>query len=391
MTRITSLLHVVITLLVMQSFSQDSIPSFLAFPDSAKDITAAARRSIIHYFQKGHIDSVDMVITYCDTLSTVNDEWLSGHERILIELLKGNLALLSDPSLYKKHLSLHDTAASEEIHTRPPLYDPYHQAIPHYDNLAPFLLQNFHQKVAVYKTRYPEKVYLWEFLDIVFNYSVKKVIRYVVNYPDSPFTPLVRYNYFFRYAYRHHGIMGGIGYSFLNFGKDANAFYKDRTAFIGFVDTYLWGYALTVSLTISTRGSLSGLIIEKDTIPVGTSYRDVFFDVSTGHIISIRDRVYLTPYVGGVFFHTTPHYSKDVSLPLAWGAKIGLSTNIRLAFYNTEFIISAPKPDLAVRVDMGYRYNKFYRIRHDLGINSFYITLALEIIRFGYKRVYDVD
>ncbi len=372
-------------------FSEDIQQTLLNYPYSSEKISSSARSIIIHYFQKGEPDSIDRVISFCDTLSTLSRDWLSGHERILITLLKGDLTILKEPALYKKHLTLRDTADTEAFDTRPPLYDPFRHTIPPYDNLSPFLIQNFHLKIKVFKNRYPDDIYLWGFLDIIFDCTQKKVIRYLVNYPDSPFANLIRYNYFIRYTYRHHGIMGGIGYSFINFGKDANLLLQDKMDMTGFINTYLRGYSINVSLSTSTKGSLSNLVVGGDTIVAGTSYRDIFFEVSVGHIISIKDRVYLTPYCGAGGFHTSPNSSKRISLPVAWGAKIGLSTNIRIAFYDTEFIASTPKPDIAVRLDLGYRYNRFYRIRYDLGVNSFYVTLALELIKFGFKRSFDVN
>ncbi len=383
--------YCVFTLILHISVSANGIQETLKnYPNNPEKISSAARSIIIHYFQKGAIDSIDMVISFCDTLTTLNREWLSGHERILIELLKGNIDSLKRPDFFKNHLSLADTADVEVIITRPPRYDPYRHTIPHHDNLSPFLLQNYRQKVTVFKNRYPEEVLLWEFLDIIFDCTQKKVIQYLVNYPNSPYHNLVLYNYFIRYTYRHHGIMGGMGYSFINFGKEPNLLFQDKIAFHGFVDMYLRGFAITVSLSVATKGAKSNLIVNEDTVFTGTSYRDIFFETAVGHIISIRDRVYITPFVGVGGFHTSPLVRKDFSLPAVIGVKAGFSSHFRIAFYDTEFISSTPKPDLAIRLEVGYRYNKFYRIRSDLGTDSFYITLALELIKFGFQRSFSV-
>ncbi len=361
------------------------------YPYSSNRISASARSIIIHYFQNGELDSIDMVISFCDTLATLNRGWLSGHERILIEVLQGDLAVLKEPAMYRKHLALRDTAAPNDIGIRPPVYDPHRPANPPHDNLSPFLKQNFNQKIRVYRSRHPDLEPLWDFLDIIFDCTQKKVIRYLVNFQGSPYSNFVRYNYFIRYTYRHHGSILGAGLSYLNFDTKSNSFFKDRATFIAFTDTYLLGFALSTLLSISNKGSLSHFIQKGGTIPIGTTFRDLFFEVSAGRIISIQDRVYLTPYLGAGGFHTSPTRNKEFSLPIAWGAKIGLSTNIRVAFYDTKFIAFMPKPDLGFRIDFGLRYSKFYHIRSDLGTYTFFFNLALEVINFGFIRSYDVN
>lgn len=371
--------------------SNDIKQTLLKFPYSSEKISASARSIIIHYFQAGQYDSIDMVIDFCDTLSTLNSDWLSGHERILIELLKGNLSALKNSALYKQHLALCDTAIPESLYFRPPVYDPHTHTIPPYDNLSPFLKRNYQQKIQVLKNRYPDDEYLWDFLDILFDYTHKKVVKYLVNYPDFPFSNLVRYNFLVRYEYKYHGVMWGAGASFLNFDHDINLLFRDRISFFCFADTYLWGFSLNISLNVSNRASSGNLIIGTDTISIGTSFLSLFADLSVGHIISIYDRVYLTPYIGFGGFKTYPNYEKNVSLPSAWGGKLGLSTNIRLSPRDTKFITSIPKPDIALRVDMGFQYNLFDRIRDDLGRKIFYFNLAIEMIMFRFKRSFEVN
>lgn len=385
------ILLIILILYTHQVFPDDIKQVLLEFPYSSDRVSASARSIIIHYFQNGHYDSVDLVINFCDTLSTINSDWLSGHERIMIEALKGNLPLLRDPAFYKKYLSLCDTAADESLHQVPPFYDMHRQNMPSYDNLSPFLWQNFRQKLIMFKDRYPEDAHLWDFLDIVFDRTDKKVVRYLVNYPESPFSKLVRYNFFVRYEYRYHGVIIGAGTAFLNLDKEINSFFNDRMALLCFIDTYLRGFSINTSFNVSIKRSRDSMLIDNDTIPIATPFRDIFFDITFGPIISVKDLVYITPYIGAGGFHTSPFYEKEISLPIAWGAKAGISTNLRLAFYDTKFITALPKPDLAIRLDMGYQYNKFYRIRGDLGKNVFYINLALELICLKFERIYDVD
>lgn len=360
-------------------------------PYSSDRISASARSIIIHYFQNGHYDSINLVIDYCDTLSTLNRDWLSGHERIIIELLKGNLSTLKESSFYRKYLALRDTAADESLHQRPPMFDMHRHNMPSHDNLSPFLWQNYQKKIIMLKNRHPKDEYLWDFLDIVFDRTDKKVARYLVNYPESPFSNFVRYNYFVRYEYRHHGVILGAGTSLLNLDKEINSLFKDRMALLAFIDTYLWGISINTSLSISIKRSQDSMLVDNDTIPTATPFRDIFFDITIGPLISFKDLVYITPYLGAGGFYTAPYSEKDISLPIAWGAKAGISTDLRLAFYKTNFITSLPKPDLAIRLDMGYQYNKFYKIRGDLGKHVFYLNLALEIICFKFERIYNID
>ena len=91
---------IILLLYTHQVFPDDMKQVLLEFPYSSDRTSASARSIIIHYFQSGHYDSVDLVIDYCDTLSTLNRDWLSGHERIIIEVLKGNLSSLKDPLFF---------------------------------------------------------------------------------------------------------------------------------------------------------------------------------------------------------------------------------------------------------------------------------------------------
>lgn len=380
-----------VILLTGQIFTNDTSKILSDF-SFRSDITAASARSmIIHYFQSGHYDSIDLVIDYCDTLSTMNTDWLSGHERIIIALLKGNLRLLRNPMFYRKHISLHDSIPKESLYQKPPAYDIHRHNMPSHDNLSPFLWQNYQKKIIMFKARHPKDEYLWDFLDIVFDRTDKKVIRYLVNYPDSPFTKFVRYNYFVRYEYRHHGAIFGAGTSLMNLDKETNLLLKDRGALLAFIDAYVWGISINTSLSLAIKRSQDSMLVNNDTIPAATPFRDIFFDITIGPLISFKDLVYFTPYLGGGGFYTSPYYYKDVSFPVAWGVKTGISTDLRLAFYKTNFITSLPKPDLAFRLDMGYQYNKFYRIRGELGKHVFYLNLAIELICFKFERIYEVD
>ena len=391
MKLINSTILLSIILFTSKIFANDISKILLEYPYSSDRISSSARSIIIHYFQKGHFDSLDLVIDYCDTLSTLNRDWLSGHERIIIEVLKGNLSSLKDPLFYQKHLLLRDTIAGDNLFRSPPFYDMHRCNMPSHDNLSPFLRQNYLKKIIMLKDRHPKDEYLWDFLDIVFDRTDKNVIRYLVNYPDSPFTKLVRYTYFVRYEYRHHGAIFGAGTSLLNLDKKTNALFKDRMSLLAFIDSYLWGISVNTSVRISIKRLQDSMLVDNDTIPTATPFRDIFFDITVGPLLTFKDLVYITPYVGGGGFYTSPYYYKDISFPIAWGAKAGISTDLRLAFYKTDFITALPKPDLAVRLDMGYQYNKFYRIRGDLGKHVFYLNLALEIIYFKFERIYSVD
>jgi len=321
----------------------------------------------------------------------LNKEWLSGHERILIEILKGDINTLKNPILYKKYLLLRDTVTPESPELPPPLYDPHHHAMPPYDNLSPFLWQNFQVKLNLLKSRHPQEELLWDFLDIVFDYANTKVVQYLVNFPDSPYANLVRYNYLVRYTYQHQGIIGGIGASRLNFDKSTNAFFRDRIGAYGFVDLFLRDFMLGLSCNISNARSADSIIAGEDTIPASTPFQGICFNLSAGRILSVHDLVYITPHIGAGGFSTFPYYTRPISFPIAWGARIGISTDVRIAFYDTRFITDTPRPDLGVRVDIGYQYNKFYRILDHLGKHVFYFTIALELISFRSKRIYDVD
>jgi hypothetical protein len=376
-------------LLAFQAHAREAQDS-LVMPDTILTVHSARSR-LIHLLQTGKFDSTAHMISQFENRVGTAGTWLTGHERVLISVLRGDMDTLQDPQFYIKHLCLRDTAAPGDMPGTVPRYEQFSAGPGSPDNLAPFLLRNYEQKRIIYKNRFPQYEFLWEFLDLVFDYDQNKVIRYLVNYANSPFARLVKFNYLVRYRYTADGLMIGGGYGYVNLDSETNRLFDDRLSFSISCDYYLAGFGLLSALTLSKNGTRSITIVDRDTIQVGTFLRNFFIEIAVGRIISIHDRLYLTPFAGGGVFYSLPHIDSDLSLPPAWGIKTGLSAHLRLALNDPRFLDSPPAPDPGIRFDAGVRYNKFYRIRSDLGTWSYFINVGLEVIKFRFKRSYEVN
>jgi hypothetical protein len=384
-------------------------------------LTNAGKSRIIDFIRQNDLDSLQIVMHFCDSINSPNKDWLSNPERFFIEVIRENWPLLKKDSLYKASFHLTDTNPTDEYNP-PYLYgrerfrleqEGYWRSgeclnpspTPANEDLFQFLNLTYKAKLLKLRATMPAESYMWDFFELLFpreesdsRSGRKPVARdYLLKYPTSPFYKLVLYNYFFRYKPSGSGAIVGAGGGYLSFDKKTSALLQDRPNGDFYVDIYIKHVPLKFGFTVMTQGLNSALIEGKDTLPAGTQVTNMSWIVGTGYLFRLADQLHITPYAGLSIFagflsdSAKKQANADPTIPNLFGAQIGTTIDYQFVKpddgrFNSFSDISL----LGGRLDVGVMLHDFSRLKAGLGNVGVYFNIGMDVMGFGRDRIFEV-
>jgi hypothetical protein len=399
-------------------FGQDLKKALLEYDYVRVRLTNASKSKIIDLIKKSDFDSVDVIVNFCDSINSPNLGWLTKKERFFLEVLKENLDLLEKDSLYKELFWLNDTlpsAGGGRPRYRRLLADDYELGggsqydlsclknpppVPTNESLIAFLELSFIEKFKELKEKYPNKAYIWDFMEIIFyqtNYYAKRhqgpVVEYLRKYKDSPFYKLVLYNYYYNYELTKSGTVLGLGGGYLDFNSNTNKLFRDRGNVYLYWDIFTHGVPLKMEMLIMTNDLESRYIQGTDTVPRGTAVTNPFLMLSTGYLFHLNNNFHVTPYAGvGWFLSSLPDTEKDelgtdIDFRSVFGYRTGASLDIR--FKSSLDYQNIDASMWGFRIDAGLGFFDHSKLKAGLGKTFFYVNIGISVLGWGEKRTYE--
>ncbi len=408
-------------ILILKAYPADLGESLLDYGFDRVRLTQACKSRVIDFVKSKEYDSIDIIIDFGDSINAPNLEWLTEHERFFLEGIKENIELLERESTYVHYFNLYDTIPvnggyyrdysyspemykAYRLHDRPSSRNP--PPVPKNENLHLFLFLSFKEKLTHYEKSMPEKVYIWEFLRMLFPEKSSRrpekddrAKEYLIKYPDSPLRDLVLYNFYFNYKSNKTGAVIGIGGGFAGFDDDINKLFKDRGLVTIYLDLYFKGLAGKFSFMAIPNKLTDSLISGKDTLKTGTPVNNILWRIESGYLFDFSDRLHLTPYAGvGIMVHSVSDADAkkldvDPDFPTTVGIQGGIALDINFApvkrgdRYQSVNTFSL----LGARVDFGILYNDLTKIKEGLGNTGFYINIGISVLGWGPERIYEVN
>jgi hypothetical protein len=384
-------------------------------------LTNAGRSRIIDFIKQNQMDSLRIIINFCDSINSPNRDWLSNSERFFIEVVKENWSLLKKDSLYKADFNLSDTARDDSYYPGfnygefgvnrfarrytddGCLSNP--SPIPANEDLYKFLNLTYTTRLSRLKATMPAESYLWDFFDILVSrgsmgprgYKSQAPGEYLVKYPASPFYKLVMYNYYFRYKPSGSGAMLGMGGGYLSFDDKTSALFKDRANFYAYLDICIRHIPLKVGFTVMSQDLNGYLIKGRDTLPPGASLTNMTLSIGTGYLFHANNQLHCTPYGAlSIFMSSLNDSSKkylhaDPSYPPLFGLRLGTTLDFQFVpQYGVDNNFGGEASAFGVRLDAGVAFHDFSRLGAGLGNVALFANIGFGIIAFGQDRIYAV-
>jgi hypothetical protein len=371
----------------------------MAYGSTRDSAVMAGRNLLIDYLRDGHLDSVSMVVRYCDSLTAPDSSWLFTRERFLIQFLAMDSAVIYDLEPYCSYLEFYDTTKAVRVRPLCESYPGRHRGIASVfrnDNLLRVLKLKIRSKLEDYKRKYPQSADAGEFWDrMVFGCSrgpyerARALADFRTRYPESRFAVLkVQDSDYYRLiqGLRRRmklgcSIMLGEAYNYFPGGSGGmlfDNFSADFTAeFI--VNTWVIKGELGPSRQRNTVSFAKGA----DTLPAGSPFWITRFYAGIGKTITVSRLNHITPGAGFFIYYPSldsallpQGYQSRYKFRACTGTKIGL--DIDHLFWVPDRGSATP----AIRISTGIIFGGFSKIVENASRHCFYFGVSVGALGF---------
>jgi hypothetical protein len=347
-----------------------------------------SRNIMIDFVRDNKLDSLPVIVHYCDSVYSPDSSWLTASERFLIGFINADSAELYNTDYYCRSFYLYNSAGrvrkADNCLINPHMYNAY---MAHGDNLYNVLRITAQSCLSEQKKKYPQFADAWEFCELLVLHcrlrpdSIPNTLNvFRKHYPDSPLASLR----FLGDKERHFTIGTGlmIGQAFNhNFGSTSELMRDDFSTILQ-LELVAGKWILSVHGDFNTIHTKNVYSNGTDTLSAGSPVDVNTSGLCAGRVFRLGKRDFLVPNAGifrmqlGFDTSFTNLHPTDFKFSKCTGGSVGVDYNHFLAVSETG------NTGMPLRLSFKVMVGDFSKIVQNAGRIRIYAGVLLGIFTF---------